>query len=87
MGQGPDSWWKKGTDLYNGFHSFLIVSPEWESNDTLMLILHIDINVYVGKFSKQRLNVWLFSNPGDKILFLLRFYKVRILEWKIYFTF
>ena len=28
--------------------------------------------------------MWSFSNPGDKILFLLKFYEVRISKWNIY---
>ena len=44
-----------------------------------MLILHfsnyLDINVCVGKLSEHHFNVWLSSNPGDKILFLLKFMK------------
>ena len=35
-----------------------------------MLIWYLSINDYVGKFPEH---VLLFSNPGDKILFLLKF--------------
>ena len=52
-----------------------------------MLILdfsnYLDINVYVGKLSEQHFKVWLLFNPGDKILFLWKFYEVRISEWNL----
>ena len=32
---------------------------------------------------EQHFNVWLFSNPGDNILFLLEFNEARISEWNI----
>ena len=38
---------------------------------------------YVGKLPKQYFSVWLFSNPGDKILFLLKYNEARISEWNI----
>ena len=50
-----------------------------------MLILYfpnnLDIYDYVGKLPEQQFSVWLFSNPGDKILFLLKFSEARISEW------
>ena len=52
-----------------------------------MLILYFSNNLatyeYVGKFPEQYFSVWLFSNPGDKILFLLKFNEARISEWNI----
>ena len=40
-----------------------------------MLVRHFsidfDIYNYVGKLPKQHFNVWLFSNPGEKILILV----------------
>jgi hypothetical protein len=40
-----------------------------------MLIWHFsmdpDIYNYAGKLPKQHFNVWLFSNPGEKILILV----------------
>ena len=44
------------------------------------IIIYVKI---VGKLPKQHLSVWLFSNPGDKILFLLKFNEARILEWNL----
>ena len=44
---------------------------------------NLDIYYYVGKLLKQHFSVWLFTNPGDKILFLLKFDEARISEWNI----
>ena len=44
---------------------------------------NLDINDYVGKLLEQHFSVWLFSNPGDKILFLLKFNEAMISEWNI----
>ena len=44
---------------------------------------NLDIYDYVGKLPKQHFSVQLFSNPGDKLLFLLKFYGARISEWNI----
>ena len=57
----------------------------WEVWYIKILILHftnyLDINVYVWKLFEQHFNAWMFSNPGDKILFMLNFCEVRISEW------
>ena len=45
---------------------------------------NLDIYCYVGKLPEQHFSVGLFSNPGDKILFLFKFNKARILEWNTY---
>ena len=44
---------------------------------------NLDIYDYVGKLPKQHFSVQLFSNPGDKILFLLKFNEARISEWNL----
>ena len=44
---------------------------------------NLDIYDYVGKLPEQHFSVWKFSNPGDKILLLLKFNEARILEWNI----
>ena len=44
---------------------------------------NLDIYDYVGKLPKQHFSVWLFSNPGDKILFMLKFNEARISEWNV----
>ena len=44
----------------------------------------LDIYDYVGKLPEEHFNVWLFSNPGDSILFLLKFNEARV-EHKSYF--
>ena len=44
---------------------------------------NLDIYDYVGKLQEQHFSVWLFANPGDKILFLLKFNEARISEWNI----
>ena len=53
-----------------------------------MLILYfsnnLDIYYYVGKLSEQHFSVWLYSNSGDKNLFLLKFNEARISEWNLY---
>ena len=52
-----------------------------------MLILYfsnnLDIYKYVGKLSEQYFSVWLFSNPGDKIVFLLKFNEAIYLKAKL----
>ena len=45
---------------------------------------NLDIYDYVGKLPEQQFSVWLFSNPGDNILFLLKIIEARISEWNIY---
>ena len=45
---------------------------------------NLDIYEYVGKLPEQHCSVWLFSNPGDNILFLLKFDEARISEWNVY---
>ena len=45
---------------------------------------NLDIYDYVEKFPEQHFSVWLFSNPGDKSLFLLKFNVARIRsEWSV----
>ena len=44
---------------------------------------NLDIYDYVGKLPEQLFTVWLFSNPGDNILFLLKFNEARISEWNL----
>ena len=48
------------------------------SNVDLVCSNNLDIYDYVGKLPEQHFSVWLFSNPGDKMLFLLKFNEVRI---------
>ena len=48
---------------------------------------NLDIYDYVGKLPKLNFSVWLFSNPEDKILFLLKFNEARISKWNIYIFF
>ena len=43
----------------------------------------LDIYDYVGKIPEQHFSVWLFSNQGDQILFLLKFNGARISEWNL----
>ena len=47
--------------------------------------INLDIYDHVGKLPEQHFSVWLFFNPGDKILLLLKFYEARISEWNICF--
>ena len=44
---------------------------------------NLDIYDYVGKLPEHHFSVWLFSNPGDKIIFLLKFNEARISEWNV----
>ena len=52
-----------------------------------MLIWYFSNNIdkydHVGKMPEQHFSVWLFFNPGDTILFLLKFNEARISEWNI----
>ena len=43
----------------------------------------LDIYNYVGKLPEKHFSVWLFSHPGDNILFFLKFNEARILEWNL----
>ena len=60
---------------------------DWTIPYTQMLIWYFsnnfDIYYYVGKLPKQHFSVWLVSNQGDEILFLLKFNEVRISEWNL----
>ena len=47
---------------------------------------NLDVYDYVGKLPEQLFSVQLFSNPVDKISFLLKFNEVRISEWNICMT-
>ena len=51
------------------------------SNVNLVFSNNLDLYNYIGKLPEQHFSVWLFSNPGDKIVFLL-FDVARISEWK-----
>ena len=53
------------------------------SNVDLVFFNNLDKYDYVGKLPEQHFSVWMFSNPGDNILFLLKFNKARISEWNI----
>ena len=58
------------------------------SNVDLVFSKNLDIYYYAGKLPEQDFSVWLLSNPGYKILFLLKFNEARISEWNIcVFTF
>ena len=46
----------------------------------------LDLYDYVGKLPEQYFSVWFLSNPGDKILFLLKFIEARISEWNIFLS-
>ena len=43
------------------------------------------ILTYIIMLDKCQNNVWLFSNPGDNILFSLKFHEARIPEWNLWF--
>ena len=45
---------------------------------------NLDIYDYVVKLPEQHFSVCLFSNSGDKILFLLKFYEAMISEWNMH---
>ena len=53
--------------------------------DLVFFQQYLQICDYVGKLPEQHVSEWLFSNLGDKILFLLTFNEVRILELNIYY--
>ena len=69
-------------------HLFWILSPGFENNHTLKCWSGIfpTIVTYVimlEKLPEQHFSLWLFFNPGDKMLFLLKFNEARISEWNI----
>ena len=70
------------------FTIFLKIVPWiWEKPYIQMFIWYfsnnLDIYHNVGKLGEQHFSVWLFSRPGDKILFLLKFNEARISEWNV----
>ena len=70
-------------------HLFWTLSPGFKNNHTFKWLYGIFPAIlthdYVGKLPEQHFSVWLFSNPGDNILFLLKFNEARISEWNIPF--
>ena len=70
------------------FHIFWTSSPGFENKHTFNVDLafsnNLDVYDYVGKLPAQHFSVWLFSNPGNNIFLLLKFYEARISEWNIY---
>ena len=61
---------------------------DWRKNihsnvDMVFFSNNRDIYDYIRKLPEQHFSVSLFSNPVDKILFLLNFYEARISEWNI----
>ena len=72
-GQCPKKQENYGTNLSPTFYKNQDLVP-WigEQPNIKMLVLHFpnnpDICGHVGKFPEPHFNVWLFSNPGDKIL-------------------
>ena len=44
---------------------------------------NLDIDDCVGKLPEQHFIVWLFSNPGELILFLLKINEARISECNV----
>ena len=44
---------------------------------------NLDIYYNFEKLPEQHFRVWLFFNPGDKVLFLLKFNEARISEWNL----
>ena len=47
---------------------------------------NLDIYDYVGKLPEPHFSVWLFFNPGDKILLVLKFNEARISEWNVFLS-
>ena len=45
---------------------------------------NMDVNDCVGKLPEQHFSVWLLSNPGHNVLFLLKLIEARISEWNIF---
>ena len=71
------------------FHLFWTLYPGFDNSNSFKCWYfsnNLDIYDYVGKLPEQYLSVWLFSNPGDKILFLLKFNEARISECNICMT-
>ena len=69
-------------------HLFWTLSPRFGNTQTFKYWFSIFPTIltydYVGKLPEQHFSVWLFLNPGNKILFLLKFIEARISEWSVY---
>ena len=78
--------WKTTGQIYPVLSTRIwTLSPGLENNHSLkcwsgIFPTILNLYEYVGKLPEQHFSVWLFFNPGDKILFLLKFYEARISE-------
>ena len=50
-----------------------------DCNYSFLLNIYLDTYYNVGKLPEQHFSAWLFSNPGDNILFLLKLNEGRML--------
>ena len=53
------------------------------SNVDLVFSNNLDIYDLVWKLPEQHFSVWLFCNPGNTIVFVLKFNEPRISEWNL----
>ena len=87
-GQCPKKMKNYRTNLSRTFNKNLDLVPwfgEYPYIQMLIWYFSINLGLYdnVGKLPKQHFCVRLFSNPGDNILFLLKFHEARISEWNV----
>ena len=74
MGQGLKKMKNYGTDLPHTFYKNQDLFPwicEQRHNEMLVLRFSIDFDIYgyYGKLHEQHFKVWVFSYPGENILF------------------
>ena len=81
---------KKDWELYDKsvpyFHQESGPCPlDWRKtiHSNVDLVFSNNLDMYVAELPEQHFSVWLFSNPGNKIFFLLKFNEAKISEWNI----
>ena len=87
-GQGPKKMENYRTNLFRTFKKNLDIVPWIGKNHTFKcwsgifpkIIIYM---IMLENCQKQHFSLWLFSNTGDNILFMLKFYEARISEWNV----
>ena len=82
-------WWRTMGQICPVLSTIIFTWSPWlENYHTLKCSYSIlpTTLTYMIMFENCHFSVWLFSNPGDNIPFLLKFYEARILEWNIQHT-
>ena len=88
IGTNPISQWNKSNFALEQIQFHMWKNHGWLLNYSWLLnygwlLNYVWLIMYVGKLPKQYFSLWLFSNPGGKIVFLLKFNEARISQWKI----